>query len=122
VLGPVTGLTQTGQVSPQTSFDWNADPEADFYLVGVDGATPTQILADAATVTAPAGQHTLGVAPGLNPTPATTLAFTVPGPPPPPPGSGSDLVPILAGVGVLGIAAVALSKGKFTMRSTRRRR
>ena len=118
-LGPVTGLAQTGQVPPQTSFSWDTDPGADFYNVGVDGGTPTAVTTPGATVTAAAGAHTLAVAPGLNPTPATTLAFTVPGPPPPPP-SSSNLVPVLAGAGVLAIAAVALSKGKLPTSNRRR--
>jgi hypothetical protein len=115
-LAPVTGLVQTGQVPPQTSFAWNADPDADFYAVGVDAQTPVQIGTTAATVTASAGGHTLMVAPGLNPTPAATLAFTVPGPPPPPPAK-SDLVPILVGAGVLAAAgAVAYSQRKGSHR------
>lgn len=84
MLAPVTGLTQTGQTGTSTAFAWNDDLDADFYLVGVDGQTPVQVAADMATVVAPAGNHTVSVAPGLAPTPASTLGFSVTPPPPPP--------------------------------------
>ena len=84
MLGPVTGLTQTGQSGTSTAFAWNDDLDADFYLVGVDAQTPVQVAALAATVVAPAGSHTVKVAPGLAATPPATLSFSVAPPPPPP--------------------------------------
>lgn len=111
MLAPVTGLAQTGQVPPQTSFGWDPDLDADFYLVGVDSATPVQVGAPAATVTAPAGAHSISVAPGVNDPAPTTLAFNVPGPPPPPPAQGNALLPLALGAAAIGgVIAVAAHK------------
>ncbi len=118
MIPAVTGLRQTSQTGQATSFAWNADTEADTFTITVDGTQAGSVSADAAVVTAVAGNHTLGVIPVAKPTPPTVVGFTVttnPPPPPPPPASGFPTAAVvIGGLGVLAVAGIAIaSRDKF---------
>lgn len=84
-LSPVQNLQQVAQDASGTSFTWDAVALADAYRVIVDSKQLTVVPTPAVKVLIAAGNHIIGVVPVANPTPATTLPFTVPPPPPPAP-------------------------------------
>ncbi len=82
MLPAVTNLRVLSQSSTETTFGWDTVTDADKYAVTLDGAayaTVPQSATPSVAVTAPAGNHDLGVAPVANPTPPATLAFSVSG-------------------------------------------
>ncbi len=82
MLAQVQNLRQTAQDSSGTTFAWDTVVYADEYAVTLDGAaytTVSQSASPSVKVVAPAGNHTIGVAPVANPTPPVTLPFTVSG-------------------------------------------
>src|SRR5580698_2344065 len=110
MLDEVTGLQQVSQDgSGDTGFDWIFVVDADSYDVLLDGVQVTNVTDTAATVSpTTAGAHTVGVAPVADPTPATTLAFTVPEPVSPPAPAASSPWGVHALVGG-GIAAAVIA-------------
>jgi hypothetical protein len=79
MLPPVTGLRQVAQDSTGTTFSWLFVTDADAYDVTLDGADVGEVATTGVEVDPAPGNHTVGIAPVADPTPATTLAFTVPG-------------------------------------------
>jgi hypothetical protein len=79
MLPPVTGLRQVAQDATGTTFSWLFVSDADAYDVTLDGVDVGEVTTTGVEVDPAVGDHTIGVAPVADPTPATTLGFTVPG-------------------------------------------
>jgi hypothetical protein len=79
VLPEVTGLRQVSQDATGTTFSWLFVPNADAYDVTLDGVDAGEVSTTGVEVSPAVGDHVIGIAPVADPTPATTLGFTVPG-------------------------------------------